>query len=163
MLSRSQRSKALLSIFLNMFSADSETNQSAVDILCQAFDADDRLSALAAVLNFDFKLVLGVLTESFEIVRDVSLFSPLPKLIKVAHDVSQCLFGASNSVLAKRKDELSPGADNELLKYWISCWLLLERTFSKTPKWSAVFRSDFMMEFLRDLLDFSGGLAEYFF
>lgn len=156
-------SQALLSIFLNMFSADNDVNQSAADILCQAFDADDRLSALQEMLNHDLKLTLKTMAKAFKMVREIGIFSPCPKLIKVAQDVSQCLFNASNSVLVKRKNDLSRLADSELLDYWINIWNLLERTFGKTPKWSASFKSDFMLEFLRDLLDYSGDLVEYFF
>lgn len=154
---------ALLSIFLNMFAANEDVNQSASDILCQAFDSDDRLNALQEMLNCDFKLTLKVLAEAFQLVHEVAIFSPCPKLIKVAQDVSQCLFGASNSLLVKRKSDLSQLEESELLEYWVSIWNLLERTFGKTPKWSASFRSDFMLEFLRDLLDYSGDLVEYFF
>lgn len=154
--------KALLSIFLCMFSADENVNQSAVDVFCQALDADDRLSALTGVLNFDLKVTLSVLTEAIDFVNVIGIFAPCPKLIKVSQDVSQCLFGASFGVFAKHKDELSSGSDNEFLLYWVKLWTFLERTFAKTPKWSSSFKTDFMMEFLRDLIDFSGGLVEYF-
>lgn len=153
---------ALLAIFLNMFSADDNVNQSAVDVLCQALDADDRLSALTNILNFDFKSVLVVITEAIDWVNGISIFAPCPKLIKVAQDLSQCLFGASFGVFTKRKDELAVGSDNEFLKYWVRLWLFLERTFAKSPKWSSAFTKEFMTEFLRDLIDFSGGLVEYF-
>lgn len=156
-----QDNEALLSIILNMYSVHQDVNQSAVDILCQAFDADDRLSGLSALLNYDVKLSLNIMSTAIKKVNDVYVFPPYPKLIKVAQDVSQCLFGAKCGVLNK-KNVLSPGADNELFVYWQTTWKFLAKTFRTTPKWATYFKNDFMLEFMRDLLDYSGELVDYF-
>lgn len=155
--------ESFLSLILSMYSAHSKITESAVDVLCQAFDADNRLSALTRAMDSNLKSTLNVLTESYAIVQDVEIFSPYPKLIKVSQDIIQCLFGATSGVAAKRKHELTPGKENELLTYWVRSWVFLEVAFKKTPKWSYVFKSDFMLEFLRDLLDFSKDLVDYFF
>lgn len=156
-----QDDDALLSIILNMYSVHQDVNQSAVDILCQAFDSDDRLSALSAMFNFDLKRSLTLLSTGITRVNNVYVFPPYPKLIKVAQDVSQCLFGAKGGVLNK-KNVLSSGSNNELLIYWQTTWKFLAKTFKTTPKWAAFFKNDFMLEFMRDLLDYSGELVDYF-
>lgn len=156
-----QNDDALLSVILNMYSAHQDVNQSAVDILCQAFDSDDRMSALSAMLNYDLAKSLTLLSTAIKKVNDVYIFPPYPKLIKVAQDVSQCLFGAKGGVL-NRKNLLSSGPQNELLIYWQTTWTFLAKIFKTTPKWAAYFKNDFMLEFMRDLLDYSGELVDYF-
>lgn len=149
---------SLLSIILNMYSVNQEVNQSATDILCQAFDADDRLTALTAMLNFDTQRSLKILTDSVFLVTEVSIFPPCPKLIKVAQDVSQCLFGAKVGVLNKKISHIS----QSLLQYWETTWKFLEKMFKTTPKWASHFKNDIMLEFMRDLLDYSGELVDYY-
>lgn len=153
--------EALLSIILNTFSANQDVNQSAVDVICQTFDTDDRLSGLSALLNFDLKRTLHTMSRAIKKVNDVYVFPPYPKLIKVAQDMSQCLFGAKNGILHKN-ELLSPGPDNELYVYWHTNWKFLAKTFRTTPKWATYFKNDFMLEFMRDLLDYSGELVDYF-
>lgn len=150
--------EALLSIILNTYSVHQEVNQSAVDILCQAFDADDRLTAFSSMLNYDLKRSLILLTSAVKMVTTVAIFPPCPKLIKVAQDVSQCLFGAQAGVLNKKKEGFAP----ELLNYWQTSWKFLEKMFKTTPKWAVYFKNDFMLEFMRDLLDYSGELVDYY-
>lgn len=150
--------EALLAIILNTYSVHQEVNQSAVDIFCQAFDADDRLTALSSMLNYDLKRSLAVLTSAVKMVTTVAIFPPCPKLIKVAQDVSQCLFGAQAGILNKKKE----GIAFELLSYWQTNWKFLEKMFKTTPKWAVHFKNDFMLEFMRDLLDYSGELVDYY-
>lgn len=154
----------LMCLFLNMFSASSDQNRAAVDLICQAFDSDtvNRLTAVNCLFSHDLKLALSAFCDAIELVKHIQMFAPCSQLTKVAQDVSTTLYDARKGIVDNTKDQFSNGKENELYRYWNVNWDFLRFTFQKTYAWSNQFKAEFMLEFMKDQLDYCKTLLDTF-
>ncbi|CAN6621584.1 helicase Sen1p [Trichomonascus vanleenenianus] len=154
----------LTGLFIQLFSANPDQNQAAVDILCQAFDTDivNRFHAIEKLLSFDLRKSLTSYCSAVEAVVSLQMFSPCSQLTKVAQDVSSALYGARGVVDNSKKDQFTKGQDSELVRFWNANWSFLKFTFQRTYTWASLFKSDFMLEFMKDQLDYCQTLLDTF-
>lgn len=151
---------ALLSIILNLYAVDQSVPRFAINIICHAYDATDRMTALSLMFHADVQRTLKLFAMATEKIQSVGLFSPCPKFLKVAKDISRILFGAQTPL--KRFEDFLPGPDNELAIYWNKTWSALKFMFRNLQEWSSIFRRDVILEFSRDLLEYAMDLLQNF-
>jgi senataxin len=157
--------EVLVCLFLNLFSANADQNRAAVDLICQSFDSDavNRLTAITSLFMHDLKVSLSAFCDAIGLVKQLQLFAPCSQLTKVAQDVSTTLYDTRKGIVdTTKKDQFSQGKDNELFRYWNTNWEFLRFSVHKTYAWSNQFKAEFMLEFMKDQLDYCKTLLDTF-
>lgn len=157
--------EVLVCLFLNLFSANSDQNRAAIDLICQSFDSDtvNRLTAITSLFMNDLKTSLSAFCDAIDLIKQLQLFAPCSQLTKVAQDVSTTLYDTRKGIVDTTKtDQFSRGKDNELFRYWNTNWEFLRFSVHKTYAWSNQFKAEFMLEFMKDQLDYCKTLLDTF-
>lgn len=142
--------RALLSIFMNMFSMDANVYRFSLEVLFQAYDACDRSTALSALLASNLQRSLKLYTEAIGGVRIAGSYTPILGVVRVTAIVANCLLGVKRVLNSKSYyQELG----HDLTNFWCGAWDLLRHIFKTNAIWDMNIHDSILLEFRRDLLD----------
>lgn len=152
--------RAVLSIFMNLFSMDPNVYQYSLEILFQAYDVSDRSTALSALLNSNLHRTLKLYTEAIGRVRTAGSTYPILGVVKVTGTVANCLLGIQR--VLKNENLFYQNFGQDLVNFWNGIWDLLQHIFKTRAIWYMNTDDIILLEFRRDLLDFVQQLISSF-
>lgn len=138
-----------------------ETNQSALNILYQVFDAEGRYEAICGLLNLSLETNLAAIVDSFSTITRMRAFEPCPKAVRILMDVTKALADPLTGILTTNPAK-AEGCGVMVQQLWTSSWLLLVMIFQLTLVWATMYHLSDLIEFTRDVLDVSHSLLDAF-
>lgn len=137
------------------------TGQAALDVVYQVYDAEGRYEAISSLLNQSLQLNLQAINKSMATVREMKVYEPCPKLLRVLMDVIKCLTDPLSGILNTQNSTHSD-CKKEVKEFWDECWQLLVMIFQQTFVWAGLYHLSDLIEFTRDTLDTSHLLLDSF-
>lgn len=138
-----------------------ETNQSALNILYQVFDAEGRFEAICGLLNLSLETNLAAIVDSFATITRMRAFEPCPKAVRILMDVTSALADPLTGILTT-DSENAKHCGQIVQQLWASSWLLLVMIYQLTLVWATMYHLGDLVEFTRDVLDVSHSLLDSF-
>lgn len=154
-----KNASSLMAIWNCIFSP--ETNQAALDILYQVFDAEGRYEAICGLLNLSLQTNLASIVDSFTIITKLRAFEPCPKAVRILMDVIKALADPLDGILTTNTT-LAKDCGSIIQQLWASSWLLLVMIYQLTLVWATMYHLGDLIEFTRDVLDVSHLLLDAF-
>ncbi len=145
-------------LFACMASSSSLISQTARDLLYQTFDAAGSLEGMKELLSNKFEISLKAFSRTLKKTFNMRLFSPFPKLIKIQMDMVTVLLDPQFGGILTNPDTFQIRTTSEryiIRKYWKRTWRFLNVIFADILKWTKLYPSTSLIEFMRNALDLS--------
>lgn len=142
---------------------------SAVALMSETFDVDDRLEAFKECLKLNIHLTLDAFKAQITKYTRLQLFLPTQRTVKILMDFMNALFNPMNGIIVSSKIELTLDLKTSIVEFWIDVWGFLGMIFKNIFDWSITYErlkvtlakeisdkitSD-LLNFTRDVLDLS--------
>lgn len=157
LLSRSQTNEGMIAL---IFSPNRETNQETLNLLKETHEVDARVEALRSSLALNFESTAQGFIHVLNNWSTEGIFKSAIRVVRTATDFLDTLFSTEDGLIAK--GELTNLPSPIFSKLWQSFWRMLETTYRLALPWADRFDKADLIEFMRDVLECSGKLLDYF-
>ncbi|KAG7664856.1 SEN1 [[Candida] subhashii] len=135
-------------------------SQSALGLFNGVFDADGRFETFQAVLSKNLGVTLASINLNLDVLTKLQAYEPTPKAVRIMMDVVRALCDPLSPILGT-SSQVSENGD-QIIQLWKNSWSFLVMIYQRTFVWANQFHLEELVEFTRDVLDFSHLLIDSF-
>ena len=152
--------KVAVDLLKPLFSAEQGIYEAAIDLIKTWSGESVRKDAIRHVLQKSFDGVVNGVSWVVRRITQRKAFGPCPRMLKSCNDIVDVLCDSQDGIL--RGQSPSNDTHSTVETFWRSLWESLDSIYKMTETWATDIRTAVMVDFCRDVMQFSEHLVDQF-